>query len=284
MKKNILKSPLNYTGGKYKLIDKIEPHFPENISTFVDLFAGGLNVSINMEKAQNIICNDLNNFVIDIYKEFQKHDITYILKYIEKRIIEFDLSKENREAYINFRKFYNENQNPLDLYVLICYSFNYQIRFNSNLKYNNTFGLNRSSFNESTKKNLILFHNKIKNFKFESKNFIEYNFNSLKKGDFVYLDPPYLITTGSYNDGKRGFDGWSKTEEKLLYEKIDELNDRNIDFCLSNVIEHKGKTNEILLNWSKKYKITDLNFNYNNASYQSKNTTEKTREVIITNY
>ena len=39
-----IKSPLNYTGGKYKLLDKILPLFPNDINTFVDLFAGGGSV------------------------------------------------------------------------------------------------------------------------------------------------------------------------------------------------------------------------------------------------
>ena len=39
---NYIKSPLNYVGGKYKLLNEIIPLFPENINTFVDLFGGGL--------------------------------------------------------------------------------------------------------------------------------------------------------------------------------------------------------------------------------------------------
>lgn len=39
MKEKYIKSPLNYVGGKYKLL-KV-PLFPKNIHTFVDLFGGG---------------------------------------------------------------------------------------------------------------------------------------------------------------------------------------------------------------------------------------------------
>ena len=41
-------------------------------------------------------------------------------------------------------------------------------------------------------------------------------FDYINKEDFVYIDPPYLITLGSYNDGKRGFNGWNEKEEKRL--------------------------------------------------------------------
>lgn len=45
----IIKDPLNYTGGKSKLIPKIIENLPiEEIDTFVDLFAGGCNVALNI--------------------------------------------------------------------------------------------------------------------------------------------------------------------------------------------------------------------------------------------
>ena len=47
--KDYIKSPLNYVGGKYKLLPQIMPLFPDNISTFVDLFSGGANVGINVD-------------------------------------------------------------------------------------------------------------------------------------------------------------------------------------------------------------------------------------------
>lgn len=36
-----VKSPLNYTGGKFKLLPQLLEIFPKDINTFVDLFAGG---------------------------------------------------------------------------------------------------------------------------------------------------------------------------------------------------------------------------------------------------
>ena len=36
-----VKSPLNYTGGKHKLLPQITKLFPKDIDTFYDVFAGG---------------------------------------------------------------------------------------------------------------------------------------------------------------------------------------------------------------------------------------------------
>ena len=36
----------------------------------------------------------------------------------------------NKDCFEKFRKHYNLTKNPEDLFILLCYSFNYQIRFN----------------------------------------------------------------------------------------------------------------------------------------------------------
>ena len=74
----MIKSPLNYIGGKYKLLPQILPLFPEHINTFVDMFAGGLDVSINVE-AQQGRCNDINNYVIGLVGYFQQYTIEELI-------------------------------------------------------------------------------------------------------------------------------------------------------------------------------------------------------------
>ena len=71
------------------------------------------------------------------------------------------------------------------------------------------------------KQNLEEFIVKIKkdDVNFSSADFENFDFSNFNKNDFVYCDPPYLITCGTYNDGKRGFKGWGEREEKTLYFK-----------------------------------------------------------------
>lgn len=282
-KNSFLKSPLNYIGGKYKLLPQLFPLFPDEVYTFVDLFAGGGDVFINVN-ADRVIANDINHHVIEIYKEFQKFDVVELIERIETTIAQWQLSANNEEAYRSFRDYYNATGNPIDLFILVCHSFNYQFRFNSAHQFNNPFGRNRSWFNPTLRKNLILFVRHIKDIEFSELNFKLFDFSILSKGDFVYADPPYLITTGSYNDGKRGFEGWSWKEETWLYEILDDLDKRGIKFALSNVLEHKGKTNLILDDWRKRYHTHMLSMNYNNSNYHAKNNDKLTQEVLITNY
>ena len=281
--KKYIKSPLNYIGGKHKLLPQIIPLFPKDIDTFVDLFSGGANVGINVN-ANKVIFNDINTKIIEMFESFKSLEINDILKQIDFNIKSYQLSKTNEEGFLNFRNKYNEKPDPIDLYTLACYSFNYQFRFNNRHKYNNPFGRNRSQFSERMKENLISFVSKLKsmNTEFFSKDFMEIDLTSLNPQDFVYCDPPYLITVGTYNDGKRGFKNWSEEEEEALYCLLDDLNKRNIRFAFSNVIKHKGQTNEKLLKWSEKYKVVHLNSNYANSSYNTKR--EESDEVLIMNY
>ncbi len=277
------KSPLNYIGGKHKLLPQILPHFPTNINVFVDLFSGGANVGINVA-ANRIICNDINTKVVEMFELFKEMSIDEILRRIDKNIHYYCLSKTNEEGFIRFRKKYNESPDPIDLYTLACYSFNYQFRFNNKHEYNNPFGRNRSHFSNRMRENLIAFVNKLKdkNIEFCNRDFAEIDLSGLGPQDFVYCDPPYLITTGSYNDGNRGFKDWKMEEEQQLYELLDSLNERHIRFALSNVLEHKGQINDSLLEWSKKYNVIHLNHNYVNSSYNTRR--GESDEVLIANY
>ena len=97
----------------------------------------------------------------------------------------------------------------------------------------------------------------------------------LSNKDFVYLDPPYLITFSEYNKY------WSKKEEERLHNLLDKLNEKGIPFAISNVTHYKGKINESFLNWSKKYNSHNVKSNY--IAYHD-NSIKSFNEVLVTNY
>ena len=294
--KKYIKSPMNYTGGKYKLLHQIEPLFPEDINLFVDLFTGGGNIAVNV-KANKIVANDCEENIIGIYQTFQKYDnVDELIGQIEEIIKTYGLTIDNTEAYNQFRNDYNSLKtsqgnypHPLSsyninilLYVLICYSFNHQYRFNSKGEFNMPFGKERSQWNENMKNNLINFHRQIKekDIVFLNKDFRQLKVDKLGINDFVYCDPPYLITCATYNEK----DGWNQECEEDLLNLLDELNTKKIKFALSNVLYSKGKTNDLLIEWSKKYNVHHLDYTYQNCNYHTKDKTNKSDEVLITNY
>ena len=257
--------------------------FPDKINTFVDLFGGAFNVGINV-KAEHIIYNDIINYLSELFEYWSNTDIEEINAYIDKTIAENNLSPTNADTFLAFREKYNKTKDIRDLFILVCYSFNYQMRFNNNHQYNSSFGKEASTMNDSIRNNLNRFVEKLHsgNYTFYNRKFDEFDFSDFDSNDFVYCDPPYSIGTGVYQDGKRGFNGWSKEDDKKLFAILDELNERDVKFALSNVFENKGLRNEELIEWSKKYRVHHLRMNYNGANYQRKES--RSDEVLITNY
>ena len=98
LQENFIKSPLNYTGGKFKLLSQITPFFPNKIETFVDLFAGGCNVAINCN-ANKIIANDINSQTIELYKYMQNKTSYEIIDEIDSLIQKYNLSQSSLYGY-----------------------------------------------------------------------------------------------------------------------------------------------------------------------------------------
>lgn len=277
--KKYIKSPLNYTGGKYRLLPQILPLFPSNINTFVDLFTGGANVAVNVD-ARKIVANDSNSKVIEIYNRFQELDTDEILNRLDEIVSEWGMTKDNKESYLKLREHYNQTQEePLELFILICHAFNYQLGFNNSGGFNTPFGARY--FNNCIRRNLVNFKNRLDKVTFTNKDFRELKAEKLRENDFVYCDPPYSITDASYM--KHG--GWNDVCDKDLLELLDTLNDNGVKFGLSNVLSSKGRVNERLIKWCKKYDVHHLSYNYMNSSYQSKDkSADSTDEVLITNF
>lgn len=279
-----IKSPLNYTGGKFKLLPQIIPLMPKEINNFVDLFCGGCNVVVNMEVGGTKYCNDIESHVIDFYKGVQGLTGEEAKEKILEVVNKFDLSKTNQEGFLKCRDEYNKDKNWHMFYAIVSHAFNYQIRYNKKGEYNMPFGKDRSSFNDTLQKKFVDFVNELHskdNYIFTNKDFRDVDFDSLGENAFVYSDSPYLITNAAYNENG----GWTEKDEVDLYDLLDKLNEKGINFMVSNVIENKGKTNDILKEWSKKYTVIDLSHSYGNCSYHAKDKgKDTTREVVVINY
>ncbi|WP_407404602.1 Dam family site-specific DNA-(adenine-N6)-methyltransferase [Sodaliphilus sp.] len=274
-------SPLNYIGGKYEVIPLIKENIPKNIHTFYDLFGGGGTVSINIW-AERVIYNDINPFVKDLLQTIANNDIGATIKYITKTIKKYGLVKANKEAYYRFREHYNGEipgrRNPLDLFLLICFGFEHQIRFNSKYDFNNPCG--NSGYNNELQEKLISYNMRAQSMPIEyySNNYLDWE-AKITNDDFVYCDPPYLISCGAYNDGKRGFNGWDEEQEEELLQFLTRLNQRGVRFMLSNMVDRNGMENHPLRDW-----IVRNNFRVIQSPTITKRNRQNRREILILNY
>ena len=286
-------SPIFYMGNKKKFIKKgLIELFPKNINKFIEPFGGSAIVSMNTQ-ANVYFISDIDNNLVDLYKLFKYNEADTIINHINSRVDEYGLARERtrriefkdkekieiyKQAYMNFRKHYNENKNVLDFYTLMFYSFSQQFRFNSKGDFNMPYGTDCfSKTNEEYIKNGCNFFNK-DTVCIGKSDFRTINIDLLDENDFIYLDPPYLNTTATYNENG----GWTIQDENDLYKLCEKLNDKHINFGLSNVFENKGTKNEKIIKWCEdNWKVYSFDKHTYTACGKGNS---NAKEVFITNY
>ena len=236
MKKNILIAPvLKWVGGKRQLISDIEPLIPKKISTYVEPFVGGGAILFHLQPKKAII-NDFNKELMNVYqvikdnpnelikvlkehKELNSEDYFYEIRSLDRRDDFENLSsvqKAGRIIYLN----------------KTCY--NGLFRVNRAGFFNTPYGKykNPSIVNEVTIKAISNYFNS-PNIKFLTGDYKE-ALKSLRRGAFVYFDPPYMpISSSSSFTGytEHGFDYEKQVE---LRDECLKLHDRGVKFLQSN--------------------------------------------------
>jgi DNA adenine methylase len=301
MNKIIKRSPLFYVGDKYRLMQQILDLFPSEINDFYEPFVGGGTVFLNIQ-AKKYFLNDIDKHLVNIHKLliFNSKNPGKFFKDVEKIIHKYKLSHSYKEDIVSdslkkeFKKTYyarfnkksyeklrecvnkNEKNDPLILYILLIYGFNRMLRFNGGGKFNLPVG--NVDFNKNVVSTLNNYFDFVqdKKIKFVTKDFRKFfERNDYAKNDFVYLDPPYLITASEYNKF------WDQKSELDLLKIIDNLDKKGVKFALSNVTHYNGSKNDLLIRWMKKYKVHKIESNY--ISYHN-NSKKAIKEVLTTNY
>lgn len=242
----------------------------------MDLFCGASNVGVNV-CADKVLCNDANHQVIKLMNKIKNCNTEMLLKQIGLYINKYNLTKQNKDGYLQLRKDYNKDKDTIKLYTLACYSFNNQIRFNRKDEFNTPFGCR--SFNNKTIERFKIFASKLRsiNIVFSDRDFRSFNMQSLNKNDFVYLDPPYYNSTATYNENN----GWSEKDEFDLREVVIDLDSKGIKFALSNNLSKNVTLYRFATD--NEFKIQHLVYDYSNCNYQKK-PAKRDMEVVITNY
>lgn len=296
---HFIASPLNYIGGKHKLLNQIMPLLPQS-ECFLDLFCGGGNVGINA-KSSRIIFNDKNIELIRLFNYLKNNPADVILAKTQEIIQHFNLSNSTKNGYdfyrcdsnkglanynkpffLKLREDYNKSKDIALLYTLIIFSFNNQMRFNQKGEFNLPVG--KRDFNLRMQHKLKRFVDRLKEIEssFEANDFRHIALEKLPKDTLVYCDPPYLITLAGYNEQN----AWTEKDEQSLLNFLDKCNQLGLRFALSNVLMAKNKENHLLIEWLKKrdYICHYLNKSYANSNYQRKEKKSISTEVLITNY
>ncbi len=308
----IYKSPINYTGNKFRILPQYINLFPKNVNKCIDLFTGGSTIAINIV-ANEIIAVDKNKYIINLLKFIQKQEYNKLINNIDEILEKYNLSNSYKYGYSFYKEYVNgnnglkeynkngfellkkdynnlKNKNSqsanLYLYLLIIYGFNNDIRFNSKGQFNLPVGKTDMNKNNRNKLKEYIDICNLKRITYINKDFRKIENIDLSNIDFVYADPPYLITNAVYNEN----DGWTRKDEKDLLKFLDYLDKNKVKFALSNVLEKKriNLKNDILDQWinknKDKYFVHDIEYNYKSSSYNKKERDSGEREVLIINY
>lgn len=297
----IYRSPLFYVGDKYKLYPKIRKYFPKTINRFIEPFTGGGSVFLNVN-ANEYLLNDIDTNVINIHRflieqsenpkaffdsvfeVIQEYNLShsYIKDIVPQELkdewIKTYYAKFNKQGFDKLKNDYNSSNEKsiLHLYLLLIFGFNRMLRFNSKGEYNLPVG--NVDFNKNTEVALNDYFRltKQKNIQFHNLDFLDF-FKQIdfQEDDFVYLDPPYLITFSEYNKL------WNEETERRLLDFLEWLDTQNVKFAVSNVSHYKGKVNQQFSEWSIQHNSFDIKSNY--ISYHD-NSKKEFKEVLITNY
>ena len=295
------RSPLFYVGDKYKLYPKIRKYFPKTINRFIEPFTGGGSVFLNVN-ANEYLLNDIDTNVINIHRflieqsenpkaffdsvfeVIQEYNLShsYIKDIVPQELkdewIKTYYAKFNKQGFDKLKNDYNSSNEKsiLHLYLLLIFGFNRMLRFNSKGEYNLPVG--NVDFNKNTEVALNDYFRltKQKNIQFHNLDFLDF-FKQIdfQVDDFVYLDPPYLITFSEYNKL------WNEETERRLLDFLEWLDTQNVKFAVSNVSHYKGKVNQQFSEWSIQHNSFDIKSNY--ISYHD-NSKKEFKEVLITNY
>lgn len=298
----IIKSPLNYMGGKAKLMPQISARLPKNIKVFYDVFCGGATVGMNVN-AEHVVFVDNHEPLIRLLNFIKSNQYDDVVMALERLINHYGLSNSflygydyygcdssaglaqyNKTAFGRLREDFNQNtKDDLRFLLLIFFSFNNQIRFNRQGQFNLPVG--KRDFNKNLRAKLKDFMTVLAN---KSVEFRHADFRQLamptlaQEQAFLYLDPPYLLGLASYNENG----GWSTSDELALFDFLSECHQQGIRFALSNVMIHKGQSHDLLQEFCQTHElyVHELVMNYSNANYQLKDKNSQSMEVLITNY
>ena len=299
---------LKWVGGKHKLLTHITSKIPKQINSYHDIFLGGGSVLLallTLEKNNKISINgtinayDLNERLINTFKQVKNNHELLIL--LTKNLIQqyenikINSHKQKGAPKVNIE---NYNQTREHFYYWICHKFNTtnynttlnaayfiflnktgfrgMFRENKNGDYNIPFGLkDRKTLNFP---NVILEDNinsisqLIQKVEFHHLDF-ENSIKKVKKGDFVYLDPPYVP------EDKKSFVGYNacgfdlETHNKLF--GLDrKFKSQKVKFIMSN--SNTDLVNNTFVDYNKEI-ITAR------RAINSKNPADKTKEVVIFN-
>jgi len=268
---------LKWAGGKRKLLSKIQNYIPKEFSIYYEPFVGGGAVLFYLLPKKAIV-SDVSEELINVYRVI-KNNVNELIEDLKRH-------KNEKEYYYKIRALDRENTfNSLSnvrkasrIIYLNKTCYNGLFRVNKKGYFNVPFGryINPDILNEDNLRSVSQYLNEndidILNTDFEDV------LKDVKKGDFVYLDPPYHPVSETSSFTSYTNNGFNEQEQIRLKKVCDRLNKIGCKFLLSN------SDSNLVMDLYKDYRETIEKVQVPRSINCKASGRGKINEVLIRNY
>ena len=264
---------VKWVGGKRQLMFELLKNMPKSYNRYFEPFIGGGALFFELQP-NNAYISDMNEELINLYTVVRENVYELIADLNRHEVSkEYFLEIRNLDRTDEYKNLSNVQRASRFIYLnRTC--FNGLYRVNSQGQFNVPFGdyKNPRIVDEN---NLLNCSELLKNTEIKCVDFSEI-LTKVKKGDFVYFDPPYvpLNETSSFTSYTK--DGFDMDMQFKLREVCDELDSMGVMFMLSN--SDTKFVNELYSNYEIKKVFASRAVNAN-AEGRGKIT-----EVLVRNY
>ena len=224
---------LKWVGGKRQLLNELSSRMPTRIGNYIEPFVGGGALLFD-KQPKSFILNDTNEELINVYVQIRDSidELVAILKHFENNEREFyRIRAQDRDSSFDDLPLVYRAARILYLNKT-CY--NGLFRVNSAGEFNSPFGFykNPNIVNEPV---LRAVHDYFceSNASFMSGDFTQV-LDFVKRGDFVYLDPPYVPVSDSASFTGYTQRGFGEDDQRRLFDFCRRLDKKKVKFMLSN--------------------------------------------------
>ena len=269
---------VKWAGGKRKLISQILPHFPKEFNNYFEPFIGGGAVIFEIQNYSNIqkfYISDLNSDLINLYLTVKNKP--------EKLLSELKIHENNEEYFYKIRNLDRDEkifskltdiQKASRFLYLNKTAFNGLYRVNSKNQFNVPFGKYKNP-NYADSENILKCSQFLKKVNIFNQDFEEFK-KLIKKGDFIYFDPPYFPVNKTSSFTSYTQNGFDLSEQKRLLNMMRWIDSIGAYFLLSNA--HTEET----LDFYKEFKIIEVETGRSiNSKAQNRG---KIKEILVKNY
>ena len=229
---------VKWVGGKAQLLSQFKRFYPQKYNNYFEPFLGGGAVFFEINPSKKAYLNDNNKTLISTYRYIKKEPKKLISKLRKLQNDYYKKGEVEREDFYyiirdKFNKLPDKSLGKAAYLIFLnktCYNGMY--RENSEGKFNVPFGRYKKP-RILDKENLLDLSTMLKNTALASVDF-EKAAGRVKKGDFVYLDPPYypLSKTASFTNYSEN--GFLDSEQVRLKKTFASLDKKGAFVMLSN--------------------------------------------------